>query len=692
MKKTWLSALGAGLLLLGSCEKDETIQNEVVVIENGPALEVKATPLFENQVLIDWGVLKELEGASVVYDVTVNTQKLGDKVTASNLTIDGNQFKGDGKSEIILDITIVAFGSGDEEQKQLLSYETTEVVILNNAPKAFEITNFFANQQGLIAMFTAPVDLDSDQITFDFSLNGEVVAEDIFFNTNSSVQRVVIDDFGRPIFPFEGTTDVVRVTQILNEFVIPFSEQLLIEPSEDVVLAITAKDGRGGETSVERTFNIDGSDVQLGVLENTSITEISYDLSDEVDNGISYFFTVNQTTGVRIGYQNDSLGSFFSFSLREEDGSLVFFSGENSGFIDAGNYEVRFSSGTFGESLVLETFEANSQDKDLGLVSLPFQSTETIEFFRELDRSFEYTFEIDQESDYRFEIINGFSFDFSIIEQETGVTIASAFSDNIIESRFRGKLPEGNYVLRISRDSFNSSFETFELELIIEGLPTTAIENLGKLTLPFQNEYDLNLQQNLLTNSLIQVFDFEIDQSASYFIATDQLADFVIRDEFGSRVRSNSSVRIFQSFGRDLQRGKYTLEILNANSSSQPTRANISISDDFTAEISNTIDLGVVSVPFETNENFNFSQELSNKLSYTFEVAEDASYRIGTGLDNTRIRLYRNFPNFENQVDSGNRGIINQNEFALTPGSYRLEIEDLGFGGAAVGELFIAIE
>lgn len=697
MRKKSLFALLAVILLYSSCQNEDVIQNEFTVVENGVAIEVKTEALFENQVLIDWNVLRTLEADNLVYDVTVNGQKLADKINASRISIDGNSFKEEDKSDVLLDISISVYGNISETQEKLLSYETTEVVTLNSAPKAFEIVNLFTRGNGLVAIFKAPTDVDNDQVTFDFLLNGKVVASDIFFGFDNQVQTLETDSSGFPIAPINNT--VVRVSQILNEFTIILEDNLDI--TSDNVLSIVAKDANGGETSTERTFNIKGSDVQLGVLESISSTEFEIDLTNEVDGTISYFFTLNEITGLRINYPNENLNSFNSFNsfrIEDEEGNNVFINTpvRNSNFLEAGSYEIIFFDAISEKSVVvIETFDANSQDKDLGLLALPFQSTNTIEFFKELDLIFDYKFQIDQDSEYRFEILNSFGFNFAIIDATSGEVFRSSFSDDIIESRFRERLPAGSYILRISRDFISSQSETFDLNLTLEGAGSINTENLGTLVLPFENEYDLNLSERILSNSSIQVFNFSIEETANYIIATDQFADFTIRNEFGTVVNSSNSTRFLRtSFSRDLQRGSYTLEIAESNEFNQipPSKVRITLSSESNLDDGRTDVLGVVSSPFSITKTFDFSKEFSNIISYTFQITEDASYRIGTSLENTEISLYRVFPTFESFRNSGRRGIVNANESALQPGNYRIELRDTGFSVTAKGELLIAIE
>lgn len=690
MKKLLLTALSTSLLFFGSCEEDTIVNNEVFIPETtSEAAKTEVTVLFDNNVLIDWEVLEKVEAESIVYDVEVNGEKLGDKISSSSLTIDGNQFKNEDQKEVVLEIFITAFGAvgEDEDQNTLLTYETTEVVALNNAPSQFMINTIIASDDVLMVLFSEPSDLDGDILAFDFFVDEELIAEDISFKREENIETIFVDQSGTPLNTINNGS-IFRIGTNQNEFILAydFTDKL----SQDITLKVIAKDKNGGISEAEKVFNIKGSDVDLGVLAINTDNTISVDLDSEVDNAISYFFTLEEATGIRFKNEDDS-SLFRTISLLEVDSSSTINIDNEGALVEAGNYEVvitnNFSS---SDTIVLETFETDSQDKDLGLLTLPFESNEFIEFFKEVDQSFNYKFQVDEEVDYQFRIEQGFSVDWVLLNDDTGRIVDSEFSDTTFDSNFEPRLAPGNYNLMITR-GFSSSLDSFDMEIIIQGVGKAKVSDIGSLALPFSQEYDLDLQNNLFNNTLLQVFEFEVAEDASFLFATDIIVDFSLKNEFGSVINSDSFSRLFESFGPRLQRGKYSLEIASRNSR-VPAKLSFNLSDEFQVKNETVINLGLVTVPFTATQSFDFISELTNTLVYTFEITESTSYSIGTGLTNTRIELYEitNTP-FDNFIDSGNRGIINANENALSPGIYRIEVDNQNFD-AVKGELSIRLE
>ncbi len=692
MKKVFLTAASVATLLFCACDKEDTIVNEVIIpSEPSEVATLEATSLFQNNILVDWEILKELEGDNIVYDVSVNGQVLGSKITSSSVNIDGTQFQNGEAKEVVLEIVITAFGTVEEEQQTLLTYEATEVVKLNDAPKQFSIQNLFLNADApgqLLVQFTAPVDLDGDQLVFDFIVDDEVVTEGISFETQRA-ETIIVDQFGRPLngVPLNNN-NVFRVGASLNEFAIQydFSDKL----TEDVTVKIVAKDQNGGESEAEAMFNAKATDVDFGVLSNDTTNTINIDLTNEVDAEVSYKFTLEETIGVSFAFEDGSQ-VFNDITLRVLDGENVLSTlniDESGEFIDAGRYEILFDT-SFSRGVVLETFEENSQDKDLGLLSLPFESVEEIEFFRELDGTFTYTFEVDQEVDYRFTTEEGLFLDWNLLNVNTQQFVNSGFSDREFNSRFGQRLVPGVYEISISERGF-SNIDEMNLQIFIEGIEPIQVSSVGAVALPFSQEYDLELNNDLFDNRVFQVFEFEIAESASYLMSTDVLVDFVIKDEFGNRVRSNSFTRVFNSFGRDLQRGKYTLE-LSTTGNGVPTKLNFNLSDEFEVNNQLDVDLGQVTLPFTSTQDFDFTTFLGNRISYTFEITEESSYSIGTGLSETSIVLYRISNGFDQFISSNQRGIINASENALTPGIYRIDLNN-SVSNAVAGQLLITLD
>ncbi len=160
---------------------------------------------------------------------------------------------------------------------------------INEPPSSFEIleTNYFQGCGGsyiyqkeqISFVFNEPKDANNDSISYEMNFGG--LTWDLPNSDKNNYTGVTIKN---------GIRRYTRITDLdLGKSFPDFSKEKEIE------LKITARDGRGGESSASVWFNVTGADQDLGKLTLPDARTLQVNKNNElIDEKIEYTFTVEK--------------------------------------------------------------------------------------------------------------------------------------------------------------------------------------------------------------------------------------------------------------------------------------------------------------------------------------------------------------------------------------------------------------
>lgn len=447
-----------------------------------------------------------------------------------------------------------------------------------------------------------------------------------------------------------------------------------------------------------RVLEVTNSDKDFEQITLPFVTNETYNFGNEFDNAIIYNFELTETSVLKLKNTSEN-GESIRFDVFNETTNRISSSSilDNDEFylnntLTAGKYTIRFTNDNLAMgSIDLSFLSINNNDEDFGLISLPFNTSKNLNLITEIDQNITYTFEVDEAAFYRFEFLNTSDrFDMFLRNKNTGSTVKSDFFTTQISSRFDNALTPGVYELTIvnNNNNFrNSNNYTLLLEI---GKAIVETTDLGVISFPYENELILNFDNgtNFINNSTF-IYNFEVTSDAGYVFKTDNNVSFTLKNEFGSTINSTRN-DVFNSNGLSLNKGIYSLEVSNEFNSNN-VNLSIFITDKDTIE---NIDLGTItSFPYSESFDFDFSKQVDNEIEFNFTVSQNASYRIGTGLEQTDIVIREKVSAFDSgyTFDSNSRGIIS-NDKRLSPIYYYTVVIRKRNNANAKGSLKITLE
>lgn len=695
----------------------EVTSGTMILISWDAAIDENEDPVTYDLIVNDISIKEGFTETSVELDAAqfINSNKAAKKISKKKLSEMLNRFG----TELALGIQIKSHDDNSFSELVVI-----KVIEINRAPAEFEIANIwfdFANYNEVQLEWSSSSDADNDNIKYDVFLNDNLLAEDYvilpgveygyletgfdfsaFINGPIIIKVIAKDGSGEnteisETFDFRTTDIELGALSIPHSNTIDFtilhtepedrigytfeiSEETgyIFSTSEDIDLMLRDSEnniilsgGReiNGENlipgqyylelirEVNDAIDLSGTlsftlrnsietDVNLGLLATPYNESFNVDLNSEPDNAISYSFEINEETGFSV------TASDASFILSDSNGNDIVSSTNNNISLETlnpGVYSIKISNSN-GYSGSFNLILRNPTDTDITLGILGIPHNEIYEFTidnQEPDHAIGYTFEITEET----------GFAFSTTDASLNLTLKDINGDTLYNGQrvANATLSPGIYYLLIS----SSSEVTGSLNFILKDPKETDV-NLGLLSIPHFEEYNLELPLEEPDNSV--VYTFEINEETGFSFSSSFSATLRLKN-------TNNDVLFESLYGRianeTLNPGIYHLEIINSNNNIAYTGIlNFALRDPKDSDV----DLGVLTVPY--NEQFNFEipvSEPDNIIGYSFEINEQTSFSI-TSTSYATLRL----KDSDDDILYESSGNISGE--SLTPGSYYLEV------------------
>jgi len=203
--------------------------------------------------------------------------------------------------------------------------------------------------------------------------------------------------------------------------------------------------------------------------------------------------------------------------------------------------------------------------------------------------------------------------------------------------------------------------------------------DLGIVTLPYENEFDVLIQGTEADNQVRYIF--EVTEETGYFINSNINARAELLNSNGNYIDSGSFMT-----GFSLQPGSYELiytsyQYGNVEKEDIVGTTSISLKNPKDSDV----DLGNLAVPSRQSFDFDATQELDREIGYTFTITEETSYSIDI--------INENYDDFINLFDQDGNSINSIDTGALTgtllPGSYYVVADSYFSSSTGQGTLII---
>jgi len=355
----------------------------------------------------------------------------------------------------------------DDEEIETVVYDCQEPV--NYAPTGFGFTYFESTNDDYTQIqigWTKAVDVENEEVYYDVYINDELMEEDYMIEGNFFLAELTIE------YDLNSRLDI------------------------DNTVKVVATDASGSSSFIESTFNIQGSDEDLGVLSSTSQTEVDLiNLEDELDGARKYQFEITDLP-------ENSLALISISGDNEHDEARVYDAEHNFlgpitthtyykqvvNLFENGIYYIEFHNTYTNSNNYLININISVDDTKASFGTINFPYSETFDLSIPEDETFTYYFDIedtDSEFDnYSIRIPNpnaSSSIKLYRIVEEDNYTSTSNISSNYYYSY----LEEDSFII------YGSISEDLE-----PGSYYIEIENRSDITFTGSLNFDIDLEPN----------------------------------------------------------------------------------------------------------------------------------------------------------------------------------------------------
>lgn len=287
--------------------------------------------------------------------------------------------------------------------------------------------------------------------------------------------------------------------------------------------------------------NATQTDVDLGMLAIPSEGSFNYDLSNEIDRIINFYFKVEESTGYIFMEENlnlaiyDSNGDYYNYSYNVVKGADL----------PPGSYRLEVSSFNNEQQgqIDYEIKDASHSDQNLGTQIMNHSTEVSFNFDDEPDDKIVYTFDIADNTGYSF---------YSSSDVQFNLLDSNGYSINAFGyKRINGKsLLPGRYRLELYSQINLSSKITLTFND-----PTQGDMDLGVLELPFSQSYNATFDIGSVDDTVI--YALEINEITNYNFSISNGVYVEFKDLNGNVVNTGYS----NLSGSSLPIGKYVVEM-----------------------------------------------------------------------------------------------------------------------------------